>query len=308
MISPSEKNNEHGHSPSCLDISPERLNRMSPSELADAMEEALDFMTEETYDPDIISAYLEALDRVSSIPEHPNAEEAYASFKRKLNALAGTNEAQNQPPVSTHTSGRYRIWHTGLAAALIVVVLFGSMMIAQALGLDVFGAIARWTEEAFSFGALPTDKASNNPSTKSEERPVNSQYTEVPAEYSDIKAAMEKRGIPFCFPKIPAGFEVVQTLMYTMPSTEKIQFSVGYMKNDDFISFEFSQYDGAPKTVYEKDKNNVEVFNYNNIPHYIFRNEGDTVAVWLNGDLEYSVSSNTDSIDLKQIIRSFYEE
>lgn len=80
------------------------------------------------------------------------------------------------------------------------------------------------------------------------------------------------------------------------------------MNDDDFISFEFVQYDGIPKTVYEKDYGDVEIYNYNDIIHYIFSNEGDKVAAWTINDFEYSLSTNTDSIDLKQLIRSFYKE
>lgn len=63
--------------PACLDISPERLDSMSASELADAMEEAMNAMTEETYDPAVIDAYLEALDRKVPIPNDMSAQISY---------------------------------------------------------------------------------------------------------------------------------------------------------------------------------------------------------------------------------------
>ena len=43
-----------------------------------------------------------------------------------------------------------------LVAAVLVACLFSGMVVAQASGLDVFGAIARWTADAFSFGDAST--------------------------------------------------------------------------------------------------------------------------------------------------------
>lgn len=60
-----------------FDVSFERLNQMSPAELEEEMERALDAMTEETYDPAVISAYLEAMDRKAPMPTPPDPEEAY---------------------------------------------------------------------------------------------------------------------------------------------------------------------------------------------------------------------------------------
>ena len=49
--------------PACGDNFTERFASMSPSEIAEEMEARLGAMTEETYDPDVIDAYLDELDR-----------------------------------------------------------------------------------------------------------------------------------------------------------------------------------------------------------------------------------------------------
>lgn len=265
------------------DQSPERLSTMSPSELADAMEEALDSMTEETYDSGLISAYLEALDRVSPIPEHPSSEQAYTDLKLKLNDMAGTNQAQNYQPVSKRTAKRCRVLRACLAAALMAVLLFG------AFGVNVLGAIAQWTGEIFCFGELPEQEA------------------EVPEEYSELKAALDERGLPFRAPVMPEGFTVAESLVFIHPDTNLVEFTILYKRDNDVIIFEFVQFDGKPKTVYEKDSGEPEEYNYNNIPHYLFENAGNQVAVWTIDDLEYSLSTNTNSINLKRLIQSFYE-
>ncbi len=307
MNSPSQKSNEQNHSPSCLDISPDRLNKMSPSELADAMEEALDFMTEETYDPDVISAYLDALEQRIPIPEHPNADAAYEKLQQKLKEVSIISEMPDQQSAYSRSYRRRSIWRTGLVAALLTFTLFGGLIIAQACGLDVFGAIARWTEEAFSFGELPTDEASNNPSTTYQER--NTEYTkaEVPPEYNELKSALDERGLPFRIPVMPQGFEVAESLVYIHPKTNNVEFTIVYMQETDAIKFEAVQFNGRPNTVHEKDNGDPEEYRYNDISHYIFENAGKEAAVWVIDNFEYSLSTNSATVSLKQLIKSFYE-
>lgn len=309
MDFPAMDDNEQGFIPSCLDISPERLNGLSPSELADAMEEALDFMTEDTYDPGVINAYLDALDRASSIPEHPGAEDAFEDFKLKLKRISTEDGAQERSDGSRRASRPFRVWRTGFAAALLLFVLFGGMIIAQAFGVDVFGAIARWTEEAFSFGELTEDEAPNNPSDDFRGWKHDPETTDVKVseDYMDLKAALDERGLPFRAPVIPEGFEVADSLLYIVPTTKNVEFLIAYTRGNDAIKFEVVQFDERPKTVHEKDKDDPEEYKYNNIIHYLFENAGKKAAVWVIDNLEYSLSTNSNTVNLKQLIQSFYE-
>ncbi len=292
MNSPSQ--NGGGHNPPCMDVSPERLSGMTASELADAMEEALDFMTDETYDPDVVSAYLDALERRVPVPEHPGAEAAYKSFQQKL------KEVSSEPNVPGRASRRRNVWRVGLVAALMVSLLFGAMLAAQAFGFNVFGALARWTDEEFSFGEI---KDTYFVSSKE-----LSKKTEIPEEYKPVKKELEKRGLPLRFPKIPEGFEVIESLLYIDPATNNVEFTIAYMRGDDFISFDMTQNEGESKKIYEKDSRDVETYEYDGTVHYLFHNNKNIVAAWKTENMEYSISANTSSIDLKQLIRSFYGE
>ena len=68
-------------------VSAESLEAMSPVELAEALELALDSMTEETYDPAVIDAYLDALDRKAPMPPVPDTEAAFQDFQPKASLL-----------------------------------------------------------------------------------------------------------------------------------------------------------------------------------------------------------------------------
>ena len=152
MESPLNHHSNQTGKPDCLDISPERLKKMSPSELEQAMEDALSIMTEEDYDPAVIDAYLNALDDQVPMPMYPDAKTSYTDFQQKVRSLSGDPSVQGMQK-RRHVR-LHRIPRVGLVAALTVACLFGSMVAAQAAGVDVFGALARCTESAFSFGPI----------------------------------------------------------------------------------------------------------------------------------------------------------
>ena len=144
---------------------------MSPAQLADAMEQALDDMTEETYDPGVLRAYLEALERAAPVPPHAGARDS----SRALDDWLQRQREQLRPErrVDAGKSARRKsvLW-VGLAAALLTACLFGAMVAAQAAGIDVFGAVARWTEEAFSFGNIPPQSGQDPAAARSEQSGV----------------------------------------------------------------------------------------------------------------------------------------
>lgn len=98
-----------------------------------------------------------------------------------------TNEPRTRP--------RFRM-RRGLVVAAILIVMFGSMLTAQAAGVDVFGAIGRWTEENFQF-VLPTTNQSDTVG-------IN----------DDFQKASEKFGLPSSFVPTwcPEGFTSAEPL------------------------------------------------------------------------------------------------
>lgn len=132
-------------------ISTEDLESMSPVELANALELLLDPMTEEGYDPALIGAYLDALDQKAPMPERPSAEDAWQEFQKMLKPASAP--ANNKGiPVSPVRRRRYKRLLIAVAAAVALISVL--MLGVQAAGLDVFGSLARWTDEIFHF--VPT--------------------------------------------------------------------------------------------------------------------------------------------------------
>lgn len=302
MDSPLTKHEQDGK-PSFLDVTPERLSKLTASQLADDMERALDFMSDETYDDAVIDAYLEALDRVAPMPEYPDAATTYAEFRDKIRSISEELAPAKSPAVPSRGIRRGRqLLRTVLVAAALVACLFSGMVVAQASGLDVFGAIARWTADAFSFGDVSTLAASD----------IEEQlfYTEpdktVPEEYKELQTELKHRGFPLYFPEIPEGFELVDNFLYVSEQDGGLNYSNCYLRESDMIGLAVNQNIETPEKIYEKDDSPVEEYLYNGVMHYLFTNLDNQVAVWIVGDLEYSISTTLSKDELKELVQSVY--
>lgn len=185
MDSPLKHHFDPAERPDCLDVSPERLNPMTAAQLERELEAALEAMTEAEYDPAVIDAYLDALDRKAPMPDHTDAGTAYAGFQARVQRAAGQVSGRR---ASRRSRVRLRtLLRVAAAAALLTTFLFSSMVVAQASGVDVFGAIARWTDSAFSFGALPGEDASGSVQAAAPAaQDSQTDRRDVPEEYHEI--------------------------------------------------------------------------------------------------------------------------
>lgn len=300
-------NNHTGQAgqPIHFDVSPERLDSLPSSELADEMERALDAMTEDTYDASVIDAYLEALDRRAPMPEHPDAERAYVALQEKLQTEV---KVQGQVSASPTPLGRGRgILRAGLVAAITIACLFGGMVAAQAVGVDVFGALARWTESAFSFGPIQSGEPAQGDSDPAQQADLSNMPAELPAEYQELWSELAVRGISdFMFPTyIPDGFQVEGSDLYISSESDRIDFSVWYVNGDNDISFGVS-HGGNSSTVYEKDNQDVEIYEHGDTIYYIFSNNGRSVATWYANNIEYSLRTSLAESELQTMLDLMY--
>ena len=296
MNDPMDKHPEKMKSQMFLDVSPEKLEAMSSSELSEAMEAALDAMTEETYDPAVIDAYLDALDRKAPMPTHPNAESSYQDFQDKLQEYV---EGASKPAKQTRKFRR--IARTGIVAVLLAVLLASA---AQAAGIDVVGTIARWTEIVFSFGTVQSGNDSSHYPSKSDQVPAD-----VPEEYQELVTELQKRGIeeytiPTC---IPEGFQADTPELY-VDENGYIEFTAAYANGDDMVIFAIFGYKGKHAGLYEKDNSEVRIYTKNDTNHYFFQNREINSVAWTVNELEYSIRTTLPAAELEKIINSMYEE
>lgn len=247
----------------------------------------------------------------------PDADAALASFHKNYEPLARggrslyeTDEplAQNtssspddpfkrsQSPRRTRKPKRFRRI-TSIAAAVFVVIFIGSVT-AQALGLNLWGAIARWTSETFGLSTDRIAAQENHP-----EEPVAEQLEElhdllqqyevatarlpsyIPNEYTKDKAFVAEN---------PGYTDFVCVLDDTETATQMV---VQYRLHRD-----------APYSpLYEKDEASPDVYTHDGIDFYILTNKDAYCAAWSIGHLEGFISGAASRGELTVILDSIGE-
>lgn len=200
-----------------------------------------------------------------------------------------------------------RVFRACITVAATVALLFTILVGAQASGIDIFGALARWTESAFSFGPIQSGQGVETQSAAGQEVNISSDPSELPTEYQELWTELKERDIgSLMFPTyIPDRFQIEESNLYLSEEVDVIDFTVWYVNGDNDISFNML-YGEEPSKIYEKDVQDVEIYTSDGIEYYIFSNNGRTVAAWHTENLEYSLNTNCAPSELKTIIDSMY--
>lgn len=246
----------------------DELEQLSPEELAQAMEQALDDMTEDTYDQAVIDAYLDALDAKTPMPEAPDVEESYGQFQAML-SQALPDEAPSKP------KRRGSVLRMTLRVALAAAFVFSCLMMAQASGIDLWGTVARWTDDGFRFQLVEDN---------------------TPQWYDDYWTDLEVVGIeedqlPTWLPQDYAVDAIqvskkldgneVQVLLTSQDQPE-IRCSMSIFSDPETMS----------ALVFSKDNRPVEEFQVNGKTVYLLHNEDTVMAVCQHQNVIYCLSGN----------------
>ena len=264
---------------------PEDLGRMTTAELRDALESALDSMGEDGYDNSVVPAYLDELNRREPVPQHPSAQESYDAFKQKLSAII-PDSGGGRSPFRARRAGARRILRTGLVAAVIVAVcLLVGVMAAQAAGVDILGTLARWTDSVFTFGEIyePESDPSGEPGLSSTAIDTIESY----------------------LPNVPPEFTASEPFVNGNSLNGDFEYSIEYTSDINCIQFRAIQRDVRHDIQYEKDVKNVELYSTGKFDYYIFTNYDSYSVAWASDDYEYSISTDININQLKEILNSY---
>lgn len=246
----------------------DELERLSPEELAQAMEQALDQMTEDTYDQAVIDAYLDALDAKTPMPEAPDVEESYGQFQAML-SQALPDEAPSKP------KRRGSVLRMTLRVALAAAFVFSCLMMAQASGLDLWGTVARWTDDGFHFQLVENDS---------------------PQWYDDYWTDLEVVGIeedqlPTWLPQDYALDAIQVSKKLDHNEVQVLLTSQGQPEIRCSMSI-FSDPETMSALVFSKDNRPVEEFQVNGKTVYLLHNEDTVMAVCQHQNVIYCLSGN----------------
>ena len=243
-----------------------QLAQLSPEELAQAMEQALDEMTEDTYDQAVLNAYLDALDAKAPMPEMPDVDTSYQQFQAMV---SGAVSPQEEPKPRR----RGRVLRMTLRVFLAAAFLFGCLVAAQAAGFNILGAVISWTDDTFLM-ELPTT-------------PPTSPWYE---EYLDELATVDltAQDLPTWLPEgyrvppmvsISTGETPFDSAFFNIEGPNGERMSLDIMTNLDMDQMEYLSMD--------KDDTPVEIYEIDDKTVYFFSDGNDTKAVCQYGDVFY---------------------
>lgn len=235
-------------------------------------------------------------------------EDAWAEFESdysgRESAYSDFAAASVPPEKALHADKQRRkrcSKRKAILLAAVICVLLTSLLTVQAAGIDVLGAIARWTTELFSFG-------------KTEERSglvVDGKWPEIDEEqnlqFASLQDALDFYGVTEVeVPQwMPSGF--TQEKVTVEPNGVWLTFSVEYMSNngDALIVVDYNSYNSIPTNYYEKLVESPQSFIINKTKYNIVNNSTNSTVAWTTPHFECFISVPMDDIEvLRRIISS----
>lgn len=197
--------------------------------------------------------------------------------------IPAPRESASRRPRRVRRSPFRRLWPIVATVLITVALTVGCMVGVQASGLNVFGALAEWTDEFFHFVPAPSDR-------------------------DRIKNALKEQGIPeeLAPAWVPEGFELKK--VGTFSNDEGNYITIEYVKADSPLTIEIKKYNNSIHLTnwdFQKDSVDAEPFVSHERQFYILSNEGDTTATWSDGQaLLINIWGNVSTEEMMYIISS----
>lgn len=223
----------------------------------------------------------------------PDTDQAWQEFQKYYNIPEGEGESlypirntQEKRSASVPTKTRHVFRPRKiLVVAAVLILMFGGMLTAQAAGVDVFGAIGRWTEETFHF-----DIVQDNDRT--------SLFQET--------ATQAKIPQDFVPTWVPDGFEGAEPQVDTVENYMTSIICV-YSNQEKTYSVDIEHYYNKAyieTLVIEKDDTNVCSYESNGKTFYIMSDMEYLTATWTDGTFVETISGQLSMDEIKTIIDS----
>lgn len=274
----------------------EHLNTMPIDKLTDALADMWDAADDFTYSAAEMDACLEKIEQTEVAPEF----DVDASLNRFLDRHSRLIECASR--TSKKSRPNTSRWKPSIAAAIAVLVVLGSLVTVQAFGIDVFGAIARWTDETFHFSASSQNEADSYTDIQ------NSTDQSPDGEYTSLQDALDACGIKqnVIPQQLPNGFELANVSVYSLPS--QVEIEAMYTSNDRIFSltiFRYNSPDVVGQTIFEKDSEDMILYDKNGITYYIMSNNQELTAVWMPQELlTCAITGDLSIVEVESIIDS----
>lgn len=220
--------------------------------------------------------------------EQKDPEAALESFRENYCTDMNTSLISEDVPAV-----RKRGWKRGLiAAAAMLVLVLGCLTTANALGVNVWETIAKWTQETFHFGSAGQVVETNEPSPS----------------YNNSCASLQEAldtynvGVHLAPTWMPEGY--VEDDVRVAQSPSQRLFSAKYVSGDKVIAIRIANYLKTAPAQIEKNDSVIEIYTSEGVDYYILSNNDQMKAVWIVESYECSISGPVSISEIKQIIDS----
>lgn len=269
-------------------------------------------------------AYVDALEEaiIESEKENPTGffpdvdqqwEQFVAHYLPETDQAASESEPAEHadPPQTNRHVPRKRVirlrqaGRTILAAAAAVICALAIMVTAQAVGVDVFGAMARWTEDVFSFGPVaPDSQVSDDPGQETAEPKAESPN----AGFTSLQEAFDAYGMTEVHEPgwLPEGYVLDRLDVLAMDDPFLRSFSVSYTDGEGIIAIGIMSHDGTPATQVQKVGGPVESVERNGIVFYHVENSVGRAIAWYSDQYGYYVNGGPGDDILWKVVESMF--
>lgn len=252
-------------------------------------------------DIESLDALLEQMETVCPLPASLSTEpkEGLERFHRRyasvIDETCAGESAETAPAVSKKRHS-IRPFARALPFVAALILLFGTVT-AQAFGVDVFSAIARWTSEIFRLdgGSTPYATVTVRPLEVGEE-----------AAYESLEEAVEAFGIeaPIVPKEIPERFELVEVKAFQYRLGAMIY--AEYESKDGFLQVRYNEAKAQEFNTLEKENDVVDSYIKGGVEYRLAFDLGLQKAVWQNGDFECCIQGYISKEEAISAIDSIY--
>jgi len=277
------RHNAPNREPEAGDVQSQRqqLDEPTREQLVDRLVDCL-FSFEGEADLEALDRCLEDLDKAGAVLEDFDVEQGLKDFHERF------GDAFESEPQKSEKNVRSR--RPLARIAIIAAALCAFVFTAQATGLDIFGAIARWTSEQFSFvreGEMRGPKDS--------------------LEYASLQVALDDLNVveKLSPTKFPEGTELSD--IQVRKQKDGIAISATYSLAEELFFISLRKVATAPHGQIEIENSDVEIYGSGGIEHHLMSDVKQRKVTWYNGAWECYIAGDLSRNDLLMMIDSIYE-